>query len=163
MLRVRQIGADVDRAFDTASNRTVIGVKTVDSLCGFFVLVSDAGQRVGDVNAFYHEHLAVKLDLTSRVRDESSTGCVNTARFQRAPEGSRKSTGRGGNHVVDRRCILRVQVGIDVVMLSNGAMHAKRNRLRKRRNPGSPDGSPVAFDTDVRLVGKVVVWHGKTP
>jgi len=55
------------------------------------------------VNPLDDEHIVLQLNLTQRIRGQPLIGRINFTRFQRAPEGSRKSTGGRCDNVVQSR------------------------------------------------------------
>ena len=68
VLGVGQLCRDVDGVADAASYRAVVGVGAVGALHFGAVFVGlDAAQRVGGVDSFDDEDLAVLLDLADRL------------------------------------------------------------------------------------------------
>ena len=49
------------------------------------------------------QHTLVLLHFADGFRKQAALPCGNLASFQRAPEGSRESTGSGRDNVVERR------------------------------------------------------------
>jgi len=55
-----------------------------------------------DVNSFNDQDLVLQLDLAHGLRNQALVRCIDLTRFQRAPEGSRKSTGRCRDNASER-------------------------------------------------------------
>lgn len=53
-----------------------------------------------DVNSFYDQDIVLQLHLAHCLRDQALVRCTDLTRLQRASKGSRKSTGRCRDHVI---------------------------------------------------------------
>jgi len=124
-------------------------MEAVDSFYGIALLVTYALECVRDMDAFDDQDLAVSLDLASSVRDQVPTGCVDAARLQRAPEGSRQSTAGGGDNVVDRGGIRRVFIRVDTVVFGDGSVDSEADWLFHGWHPHLTNRTPNPFDSDL--------------
>jgi len=53
-----------------------------------------------DVNSFDDQDIVFQLDFAHRCRDQAFIRRIDFTRLQRAPEGSRKSTGSGCDNII---------------------------------------------------------------
>jgi hypothetical protein len=83
---------------------------------------------IGDMNAFDYQHLAILFNLSPCFGVQLSFAGRNLTRFQRATKGSRQSTGSGSNHIIQRRGMRIVYLGIDTIVFSNFGVNAKHYR-----------------------------------
>jgi hypothetical protein len=124
---VEELGRDGDAVSHRSRDRAIVGVKTEDAFDRGAVLFGNTGELVCHVNALDDEDLAVLLHVTDAPRYEGSAACMNVARLQRASQGAGQSTDRCGDDVVDRRCVWRVFVCGDSVMLGDCPVDAERH------------------------------------
>ena len=73
-------------------------------------------QAIVSVDAFDHQHASLEFDFSRDFRTQFAATGIDSARFQRAPEGSGQSATRSGHHVVERRGAGRIGVGRYVVV-----------------------------------------------
>jgi hypothetical protein len=147
VLGVDQRCCDVDSVADATGHGTVFGVEPVGAFDLLAVLVPvDSLQRVGDMDPFDNEDLAVLLDLTDRLRREVSVACIDATRLQRASQGAGQSATGRSNDIVERGRIRRIGVGIYAVMFGNFAVDAERDVLVSGGQPRIADRPPNPFD-----------------
>jgi len=77
----------------------MIGIEAVHALRGFAMRFFRFEPQP-DVNSFYNEDVVFQLDLAHGVRDQPLVRCSYLTRLQRAPKGSRKSTGGCRDNVI---------------------------------------------------------------
>lgn len=109
-------------------------------------------QRQPHVNTPDHEYVLLQLNLAHRLTHQTSGGCIDLTRLQRAPVGSRKSTRRRGDNVIERGCSRIGNRRRYLVMLCDGAMDAKDHRLRFSRKIGFTNRSFDALDSNFGAV-----------
>jgi hypothetical protein len=119
-----QAGGDGHAAADGPGHRAAVGVQPEHPLDRRpLLLVGDHRlvdhQMVGEVDAPDDQDLAFQLDLTDRVRLETTVSGGNAARLQRAPEGPGQSAGGCGHQVVQGGGVRLVALGVGAVMLDN--------------------------------------------
>ena len=88
-------------------------------------------QMIGHVNTPQDEHIVVRirLHLAADVSGELAVAGIDSARLQRAPEGTGQSATGGGRHVVDSRGVGIGHVGAHFVVLGDLAVDAERHGL----------------------------------
>jgi hypothetical protein len=153
--REQQLRGDVDCIPDGPGDRTEVGVDVVCAFGRLPVVVFDAADPVGDVDPLDDQNPAVLLDLTDRRRCEVTGACVDAARLQRAPEGSRQSTAGRSDQVVEGRGVGWVIVGGDAVVLGHLRVDTERDRLVEGRDPCPAQRTLDPFDLDHRPVHHV--------
>ncbi len=143
-----QFGRDLDGVANRAGHRTEIGMEAVDSFRGVALVALYAFEHVCDMDTFDYQDFALFFDLAGRFRDQVPVRCVDAARLQRAPEGSRQSTAGGGDDVVNRRGVRRVFLRVDTVMLGDGSVHSEADWLIQGRHPYFANRTSNPFDLD---------------
>ena len=113
-----ELRLDLYAATDRSGDRTVVGVHRVHALDGL------AMRRVGlqvveDMDPPDDEHFAVLADFAGDIGLQLAAARIDSARLQRAPEGSDQSAAGCGDDVVEGRRVGRHQVGIDAVVLGD--------------------------------------------
>ena len=84
----------------------------------------------GNMDAPDHKYPVLSFDFPRHLGREPAVTRINSARFQRAPEGSHHSTGRCGNNIVDFRCMgLGQHRGINFEVLGDGSMNTECYRM----------------------------------
>jgi hypothetical protein len=118
------------------------------NMYGCFPLLGSELQLIGHVDPFDNEDASLQLDLAPGFGLETSLCRRNPARFQRAPEGPGESAGGSGDDIVER-CCMGFDRGVNLIVFRYFGMHPENNGLRFRREPGTPQGPPVPFYTDL--------------
>ena len=80
-------------------------------MCPFGRLVPvlrTAEQAIANQDPLDDQYLVLDEDFTFGLRRQLAVARVDPARFQRAAQCPRESTGRGGDHVVEGRGVIRV-------------------------------------------------------
>ena len=149
-----QFRVDLNRRLQTAVNRTMIRKEAVNTL-GRFSMRLFRLESQSDVNSFYDQDVLLKLHFTHRLGDKAFVRRINLTRLQRASKGSRKSTGRRGDNVV-QGCGMRFQhVRWNFVMFRHRAMNSEDHWLLLGRQVCSADRAPHAFDTYIRSISHI--------
>jgi hypothetical protein len=130
-----QVRPDINTIANRPCYRTVIGVKSVDSLCGITLVIRDL-EMVGDKNSLDDEYIALLFNFACHFRSQVPLASRNTARFQRAPEGSGQSTTGSRNNVVQRSRPWFGNIWGNLIVLGDLGMHSKVNRILGRRQVG---------------------------
>lgn len=102
-----------------------------------------------DVNALDDENVVLQFYLADGFRDQPFIRGIDVTRFQRASEGSSKSTRRRCDHIVQSGSVRLEHVGGDFIVLGHRAMNAENHRLRFRGQVRSADGTFHAFDANI--------------
>jgi hypothetical protein len=100
------------------------------------------------MNAANDEDIVLQFDVTHSFGYEPLIGCIDFTRLQRAPEGSGKSTGGGGDNIIQSGGVRFQDLGRNLIMLGHRAMHAENDRLGFSGEPGSANRSFDAFDSN---------------
>jgi hypothetical protein len=77
-------------------------MECVGALCRVALVFGTVCKAVAHVDPFDHKHFFFQHHDAFSDRAEPPLARVDSARLQRAPQGSRESTGGGGNDVVQR-------------------------------------------------------------
>ncbi len=120
----------------------------MDLMCsqGSFLLRRVKAKLVNDVDPANDEYPLIDLDFAAGLSDEPTFAGRNCARFQRATEGASQSTGRGGNHIV-QRCRMRCMFGrVGMIELGYFGVHAEENRVLFDWQIGASQGTLDPFD-----------------
>jgi hypothetical protein len=108
-----------------------------------------------DVNSLNDQNIVLQLYFAHGLRDQALVRCTDLTRLQRAPKGSRKSTGGCGDNVV-QGCGMRFQhVRWNFVMFRHRAMNSEDHWLLLGRQVCSADRAPHAFDAYMRSISHV--------
>lgn len=134
-------------------------MKAEHPLDGRALVVGHSLEGVGDVDASYHQYAFVLLDLTDHLCGERPVTCVDTARFQRAPEGTGQSPACSGDQVVDRGGLRWIRVRRHAVMLCDRAVDSERDRPLFARQPRMTDRTAEALDPNFRAVDDITHLH----
>jgi hypothetical protein len=126
------------------------------SLRRLALVLRAAGEVIANVNALDHQHLVLDDHDTLGIRGQLSLAGVDPARLQRASKGARESTGRRGDHVVERRGVIGVLAGRGAVMLAHLVVGSEHDGLGFLRQVRSAEGTSLANDPDPRDVFGVV-------
>jgi uncharacterized protein (TIGR02453 family) len=146
-----EAGGNGHAAADGAGDRTTVGVEAQHPFDSCSLgLVGD--QPVGHVDPFDHQHLAVQLYLTNRVRLETTASCRDPARLQRTPEGPGQSPGGRGHEIVQRGGVRLGLLRVGAVVLGDGAVDPEGDRSVLGRHRGGPQRALVAGDTNLGAV-----------
>ncbi len=108
------------------------------SLDPLLVRIRSDAESVANVDAFDHQHAVLEFDLAGRVALESAFASRDVTRLQRASEGAGQSAGGGGDDVVERRRTFRFRSCWHTVVLGDGGVDAKDNRLILRGQVSAP-------------------------
>lgn len=109
-------------------------------------------QPVRHVNTPDDQNAAVLANLPADLSGEIVWLELNVARCQRAGKSARQSATCGRHHVIECGGV-PVHLGhVHAVVLGDGAVHTKENRLLLSREPGTPERSTEPLDGDVRGV-----------
>lgn len=122
-------------------NRASGGVVLVRPLSRVPLIGRTPAQAIAHPDPLDHQHPVLHLDVAFGVRLQLPLPGVDPARLQRATQGAGQSAGGGGNHVVERGGPGLNPLRQPAVVLADGAVGAKRNRLglgRKVREPIRP-------------------------
>ena len=112
-----QFRVDLNRRLQTAVDRTMIRKEAVNTL-GRFAMSLFRLQSQSDVNSFYDQDILLKLHFTHRLGDKALVRRIDLTRLQRASKGSRKSTGRSRDHVIQSRGVRFQHVRRDFIMFA---------------------------------------------
>jgi hypothetical protein len=107
------------------------------------------------VDAPYHEHAFVLLDLTYSLGHQPVNRRGNLTRLQRASKGSGQSTGRRGDNIVERGGMRRKGIRRNLIMLGDCAMDAEDHRRRLRGQVSAAHGTSLALDAHFRSIDYV--------
>jgi hypothetical protein len=102
-----------------------------------------------DVNSSYDEDIVLQLDLAHGLRNKALVRCIDLTRFQRAPEGSRKSTGRCRDNIVQGGGMGLQYVRWNFIMFSHCAVNPEDHGLRLGGQVCSADRAFHALDANV--------------
>jgi hypothetical protein len=92
-----------------------------------------------NLNSFYDQDVVLQFHLAHGLRNQALVRCANLTRLQRASKGSRKSTGRCGDNVV-QGCGMRFQQARwNFVLFSHGTVNSEDHWLRLGRQICSAD------------------------
>jgi len=107
------------------------------------------------VNSLNDQNIVLQLHLAHGLRDQALVRRIDLTRLQRASKGSRKSTGRCGDNVV-QRCGMRFQhVRWYFVMFRHRAMNSEDHWLLLGRQVCFADRALHAFDAYMRSISHV--------
>ncbi len=82
-----------------------------------------------DVNALDDENIVLQFHFADGFRDQPLIRSVDLTRLQRASKGSRKSTGRGSDNIVQSRGVGFQHVRWNFVMLGHRAVNTENHRF----------------------------------
>lgn len=141
----QQFGSNRDRFVEAEVDRAFLSEQAVQPERGFTVLLLRPEPQL-DVNAPDHQDTALQLHFTDGFGHQTFIGSRNLTRLQRAPEGSGESTGRRGDNVVEGRGVRLERVGRDLVVLSDGPVHAENDWLALGRQVGAANRTLHSLD-----------------
>jgi hypothetical protein len=122
---------------------------------GRLALVSGAAcERVAHADLLQHQDFVLDVDLALGFGAELAIAGVDPARFQRATEGAAKSTGGGGDDIVERGCVLRLLTGSGPLVLAHRPVRPERD-VRVDREVRLSDRSAFSHDPDLRHVDRL--------
>ena len=127
-----KFGGHRDCRLQTAINRALAGEDPVHASGGFPVSLFGLEPQ-SHVNAADHKYVFFQFDLTHCFPHQTAARCIDLTRLQRASKGSRQSTRRGGNNVIERCGAGFRDVRRNPVMGGDGAVDAEYDRLRLGR------------------------------
>jgi len=104
------------------------------------------------VNPPDHENVLLQLDLPHSLPDQASSGSIDVTRFQRASKGSRKSTSRGRDNVIERRSARVRDRWRNLVVLGDRSVDAEDHRLRFGRKVSLANRPFDAFNANLRAI-----------
>jgi len=104
------------------------------------------------VNPLNHQDIVLQFHLAHGLRDQALVGCTDLTRFQRASKGSRKSTCRCRDNVVQGRGMRFQHVRWNFVMFRHRAMNSEDHWLRLGRQVCSADWTFHSFDANVGTI-----------
>src|SRR5260370_19236646 len=122
----------------------VVGKRSLDLL---LVDIRSDAESVANVDAFDHQHAVLEFDLAGRVALESAFASRDVTRLQRASEGAGQSAGGGRDDVVERSRTLRLCSCRHTVVLGDGGVDAKDNRLTLRGQVRAPQRPTYPLDS----------------
>jgi len=102
-----------------------------------------------DVNSFDDQDIVLQLDVARSLRDQALVRCADLTRFQRASKGSRQSTGRCRDNVVQGGGMGFQYVRWNFIIFSYCAVHPENHWLRLGGQVSSADWTFHAFDANV--------------
>ena len=105
-----------------------------------------------DVDPADDQDAVLQLDFTDGFGDQPAPRSVDLARLQRASEGPRESTRRGGDDVVEGRRVGTEDLRRDLVMGRDGAVHPEDHRLVLGGKVCLAQGALHPLDPDLRAV-----------
>jgi hypothetical protein len=153
-----QVRPDINTIANRPCYRTVIGVKSVDSLCGITLVIHDL-EMVGDKNSLDDEYIALLFNFARHFRSQVPLASRNAARFQRAPEGPGQSAAGSRNDIVQRSWPGVRNVWGNLIVLGNLGMHSKVNGILSRRQEGAAVRPFNAFNANVRCVYHLIAHN----
>ncbi len=104
------------------------------------------------VNAPDHQYILLQLDLSHGLPYLSSSGRIDLTRLQRASKGSRQSTRRGGDNVIERGGARFRNCRGNLVMLGDRAVDTENHRLGFGREIRFTNRSFDALDSNFRKI-----------
>jgi hypothetical protein len=122
-------------------------VESVDAL-RYLPLLRQQAQMVYHVNAPYHQHALLLLDLANYIGRQPALSCRNPARLQRAAQGTGESTSRRGDQIVDGGRNGLVDVRTHAVVLRNLRVEPKEYRFLCGRQIGPAQRAHHALNAD---------------
>ena len=146
-----QLCRHLDRRPQRPVQRAAVGEHAVHPFGGLF-LIRQRLQMESDVNPPDHQDAFFQFHFAGRIRHQAIARGTDFARLQRAPEGTRQSTGRTGDDVVDRGRVWFEQVWRNFIVSGNGAMNSKNHRVWFGGKIGAPDWTFHPLDPDLRTV-----------
>jgi hypothetical protein len=113
-------------------------------------------QSVLYMNALDDEHpILCFFDFSADVTCQLAV-CLDFARFQRAPEGSKQSTRDRCNQIIYGRGMGFPKIfSFHSIMLGNGSMHTEDHRFGFAGKLGVPDRSLFSFNVRVRYISNL--------
>ena len=140
-----------DRRLEASVNRTFIRKHAVSAHRGFPMKLLGFEPHP-HVNASDDEYVLFQLNFTHRFSDQASAGCVDLTRLQRASEGSRKSTCRGRDDVIERGRLRFRNRRRHLIMLRDGAVYPENHRVCFSRQIGPTNRAFDTFNSDLGTV-----------
>ena len=130
-----------------------------------------------DVESANNQHLVLEFDFADRFRYQTLVRSVDLTRFQRASKGSRKSTGRGGDDVIESGRVRLDRSRRNFVVLRHRSVRSEDHRFALRGKIRAPDGTPDTFDAyfgpvddfghegdpSVSHIGAIIVVYARSP
>jgi hypothetical protein len=107
----------------------MIGKEAVDPLRSLSMRVFQFEPQ-SDVNSLNDQDIVLQFHLAHGLRNQTLARCTDLTRFQRASKGSRKSTGRCGDNVVQGRGMRFQHVRWNLIMFSHRPMNSEDDWLR---------------------------------
>src|SRR5260370_2281310 len=124
-----ELCADIDAAANALGDRAAAGMERMRSLRRLALVLRAAGEVIANMDALDHQHLVLHDHDTLGIGGQLSLARVDPARLQRASKGARESTGRSGDHVVERGGVIGVLAGSGAVMLAHLVVGSEHDGL----------------------------------
>ena len=121
-------------------------MERVRALGGLALVVWTALKSIPYMDTLDDEHLVLQHHHTLGLRAQFALARIDPARLQRAAQGPSESTGGGGDHVVERRGVVRILTGGRPVVLADLVVGAEEHRLGFGWNVGPAYGPAIADD-----------------
>jgi len=103
-------------------------------------------EPVANGDAADHQHLVLELDLTDRLDVVALWIDFDLTRLQRAGEGAGQSAAGRRDHVIERRGVRRVLLGVHAVVLRDLGVHSEAHGLGFGGQMGEPLGAAEPLD-----------------
>jgi hypothetical protein len=138
-------------------------VHLVNSLHSLAPILSGAQSVVG-VDAANYQNFSFQLDFAGHLRAESAVAGINTARFQRAPEGTGQSAPGRRHHVVQRRRVRGECLRRNFVVCGDLGVDSENHRVFFGRQVSEAHGAALPLDPGLGPVNDFV-WdlHRRPP
>jgi hypothetical protein len=154
MSKQLELRGDLNRASEAARDGTEPGVESVDSLRVSSTVLRDR-QPIVDLDPLDDQHTVFGLDLTDGLDFVPTWINSDLTRLQRACERAGQSTACGRDDVVERRCVRRILLWPDAIVLRNLRMHSEGHGVILGGQIREPLRATKPFDSHPRNVGDV--------
>ena len=140
-----------DSGFQASINRAFVGEKSVHASCSF-AMRGIRFEPQPHVNPPNDEYVVFQFNLAGRFTHQTSRGCIDLTRLQRASKGSGQSTRCGRDDVIERcRTWFHGAPG-NFIVLRNSAVHSENHRVRFGREIRFSNGSFDPLDADLGMI-----------
>jgi hypothetical protein len=143
-----QFGLDVNTVANRPGYRTVIGVKSMHPLRSIAMLICEL-KVVGNENSLDDQDLVLCFDFACHFRIQVSFAGRNSARFQRAPEGSGQSTPGSRDNIIQCSRPGFGNFRGNLIMLGDLRMYSEGNGAFGCRQIGASVGAFYPFNANI--------------
>jgi hypothetical protein len=148
IVREGEFGRYLDTSLDSSGNRAEAGMNLVDSFGGF-ASIFRYSQTILDTDSLDNQNLLIQLDLALHLRGQIVLMQLDSARLQRASQGTGESPASSSDNVVEGSSGRRKEIGAYSVVLRDLGVNPEHRWLRFSGEIGATDRSTDPFNTNL--------------